>query len=86
MLKLTSMKNIPFPFVLLPFFLAFFPANQEAGTWKVFQTQNTVTGRSECGFAAAGGKLYLIGGDGLAMTVEELDPLTKTWSKKSVMT
>ncbi|MFD0751588.1 Kelch repeat-containing protein [Mucilaginibacter calamicampi] len=49
---------------------------------ELVKTTNTVNSRSECGMAAANGKLYLIGGGGnAAMPVEIYDPTTATWTK-----
>lgn len=46
------------------------------------KTTNTVNSRSECGLAAANGKLYLMGGGGnSALPVEIFDPATATWTK-----
>ncbi len=52
--------------------------------WQILKTANSVNGRSECGVASVGGKLYLLGGDGPANNVEVFDPSTNTWTKKSV--
>lgn len=51
------------------------------GQWTLVPSTNTPAARSECGLAAANGKLYLIGGDGPAMPVEIYDPATSTWTK-----
>jgi N-acetylneuraminic acid mutarotase len=51
------------------------------GQWTLVPSTNTPTARSECGLAAANGKLYLVGGDGPAMPVEIFDPATSTWTK-----
>ena len=56
---------------------------QQTGHWQAVKTTNKLTGRSECGLAAVGDKLYLIGGDGSPATVEEFDPATATWTAKS---
>ena len=46
------------------------------------KTTNIVNSRSECGLAAANGKLYLMGGGGnSALPVEIFDPATATWTK-----
>ena len=79
------MKKVIYSFILLlPVFFTFIPAQKEAGTWQIFETKNTVAGRSECGLATVNGKIYLIGGDGPAATVEMLDPQTKTWTAKAM--
>jgi N-acetylneuraminic acid mutarotase len=79
------MKNTPvYTMLVLPFLLACITLEKEAGTWQVFETKNNVSGRSECGFAAVNGMLYLIGGDGPAAAVEMLDPQSKTWTKKAM--
>lgn len=55
---------------------------QNKGAWELVKTNNTVNSRSECGLAAANGKLYLIGGGGnTAMPVEIFDPATAIWAK-----
>jgi N-acetylneuraminic acid mutarotase len=50
------------------------------GQWALVPSTNTPAGRSECGLAAANGKLYLIGGDADAMPVAIFDPSTSTWT------
>jgi N-acetylneuraminic acid mutarotase len=54
------------------------------GTWQVLETKNKAEARSECGFIAVKGRLYLIGGDGPASAAEVLDPVTLTWTKKAI--
>ncbi|WP_184543819.1 Kelch repeat-containing protein [Mucilaginibacter sp. FT3.2] len=63
---------------------AFKIADSGDGSWQVLKTANKADARSECGFAAVNGKLYLIGGDGPAMPAEVLDPATLTWTKKAI--
>jgi N-acetylneuraminic acid mutarotase len=71
---------------LVPMALIAFGINAQAqtGNWQVVKTKNKIDARSECGFAAADGKLYLVGGDGLAKPVEVFDPATLTWSPKAM--
>lgn len=64
--------------------VAFTPGDKQTTGWQILKTANSVAGRSECGFAAVNGKLYLIGGDGPAAAVQMLDPLTKTWRQKAM--
>ena len=50
--------------------------------WEMVKTTNIVNSRSECGLAAANGKLYLMGGGGNpALPVEIFDPATAAWTK-----
>jgi len=51
--------------------------------WKVVETQNKIQGRSECSLVAVNNKIYLLGGDGPAYPVEEYDPKSTEWIKKS---
>jgi N-acetylneuraminic acid mutarotase len=51
------------------------------GDWQVLKTNNTISGRSECGMAACNGKLYLLGGG--ALPTEVFDPVTLTWASKA---
>jgi hypothetical protein len=60
-------------------------AQAQTGHWELIKTKNKTDGRSECGLAGVGGKLYLIGGDGLPANVEVFDPATLTWSKKAMV-
>ncbi|MGN6398513.1 MAG: Kelch repeat-containing protein [Mucilaginibacter sp.] len=53
------------------------------GHWQLLKGKNQPGSRGECSLAAAGGKLYLIGGDGGARPVEAYDPATNTWAKKA---
>ena len=53
---------------------------QAAGQWTLVKTKNKLAGRSECGLATVGNKLYLLGGDGPAGPVEMFDPATLTWT------
>ncbi|HTE00407.1 MAG TPA: kelch repeat-containing protein [Mucilaginibacter sp.] len=57
---------------------------QSTGHWELLKTTNTADARSECGFAAVDGKLYLVGGDGPAKNVGIFDPAILTWSKGAV--
>lgn len=69
---------------LLPAFLitSFICTAQTKPGWELVKTTNTVNSRSECGMAAANGKLYLMGGGGnAALPVEIFDPATATWTK-----
>ncbi len=77
------MKILKRHLFLCPFLLFGFVYAQQTGTWQLLKTKNKANGRSECGFAAVNGKLYLIGGDGPAEPVEVFDPATLTWSKKA---
>lgn len=80
------MKKVTFYFLLIIFLFAGFSTvkAQARGHWELIKTKNKTDGRSECGLAAAGGKLYLIGGDGPAANVEVFDPITLIWSKKAM--
>jgi hypothetical protein len=49
-------------------------------TWQDFTPINECQKRHECAFSHAHNKLYLLGGRGVK-PVEELDPLSKKWSK-----
>jgi N-acetylneuraminic acid mutarotase len=63
-------------------FITFVSHAQYKSPWDLVKTTNTVNSRSECGLAAANGKLYLIGGGGnSALPVEIFDPATATWTK-----
>lgn len=54
----------------------------QGGSWEVVKSVNTAPNCSECGMAAVGGKLYLLGGDGGGtMTVQVYDPSAMTWTK-----
>lgn len=70
--------------VLVVFATAFTIVSPGDGTWQLLTTTNKAEARSECGFAAVKGKLYLLGGDAPAMPVEVLNLATKNWSKKAV--
>jgi N-acetylneuraminic acid mutarotase len=54
------------------------------GTWEVLKTKNKLSGRSECSFVSTEEGIFLIGGEGPAMTVEDLDLVTLTWVKKAM--
>jgi len=79
------MKSVFIPIIAI-FFSLYTPLRIKAQriNWKVVETQNTVQGRSECGLAALGGKLYLIGGDGPVMPVQEFDIKTGEWKEKAM--
>ncbi len=51
--------------------------------WQLIKTANSIDGRSECGLAAVGGKLYLVGGDGPIKPVQVFDPATNNWVAKA---
>lgn len=55
---------------------------QSFASWQLIKTPNNPTPRHENGFVAHHDKLYLIGGRGF-LRVEEFDPTTKSWVKKS---
>lgn len=76
----------PFLFLvnLISLFILSIPVYSQKNTWKVVETENKVSGRSECSMVSLNNKLYLLGGDGPAMNVEELDLKTLLWSKKSL--
>ncbi|GAB3929818.1 Kelch repeat-containing protein [Mucilaginibacter myungsuensis] len=69
---------------LATIFLASTAAAQQNGNWQTIPTSNNTEGRSECGFAAANGKLYLLGGDNPAKPIEEYDPATNKWLAKAI--
>lgn len=71
-------------FIKWQLLFAFFYINafSQQGRWDSLITNNHVNGRSECGMAASNGKLYLIGGEGIN-PVEEFNPITMSWTKKS---
>lgn len=53
----------------------------QSSKWKILTTKNSITDRSECGMAAVGNKLYVIGGDGgETLPVECFDTKTLTWT------
>jgi len=58
-------------------------AQIDTGNWQFVKAQNKIGARSECSLVAIEGKLYLIGGDGPAQSVEVYDPKTTVWTKKS---
>lgn len=79
--KAKTMKK----YLLTPIVLLFgIYAQAQTGHWDTVKTKNKIDARSECGFAAVDGKLYLVGGDGPAKPVEVFDPATLTWSKKAM--
>ncbi len=55
----------------------------EEGHWEILNANENIESRSECGMAAVDGKLYLMGGDGEILPVEEFDPATRTWTEKA---
>jgi N-acetylneuraminic acid mutarotase len=71
------------PIIILPILMLLSTAfyRFQTGSWQLIPSTNTPASRSECGLAAANGKLYLIGGDGPVMPVEIFDPATSTWAK-----
>lgn len=61
-----------------------FTALSQQGSWQVLKTKNKTPNCSECGMAAVGNKLYLLGGDGGgARAVQAYDPQTGTWTKRA---
>jgi len=77
------MKKIP-ACLIWQLMIAFISLNaySQQGRWDTLLTYNQINGRSECAMAACKGKLYLIGGDGIN-PVEEFDPKTMRWTRKS---
>lgn len=57
---------------------------QDLGQWRTVDTKNSVPGRNECGLAAVNGRLYLLGGDQSAASVEVFNPETADWTKKAL--
>ena len=58
-------------------------AQQRAGQWQLSEGDEHPTMRHENAYAAANGKLYLIGGRG-ERPVEEFDPATGEWEKQAL--
>jgi N-acetylneuraminic acid mutarotase len=79
------MKIFPKLLISAFIFLIYFPLVKAQKTdWIRVETKNKIQGRSECSLVALNNKLYLIGGDGPAMPVEEYDPKTMEWTRKAV--
>ena len=74
------MKKLIF---LLPALLLVFAAFYKAADreWLLISSNNAPATRNECGFVAANGKLYLLGGDAPAMPVGIFNPATSNWTK-----
>ncbi len=72
-----SKRNLLVGFILgiLPYSIVI----AQTGKWSLV-TQNALTGCQECAFAQAGGKFYLMGGDGMP-PVQEFTTSTHTWKK-----
>jgi len=84
-IKTYKMKKIIYTSAFfIPFVLGFSIEKKETGNWQILQTTNSIPGRSECGFAASNGMLYLIGGDGPVQAVQMLNPQTNTWTIKAM--
>ncbi|TFF35142.1 Kelch repeat-containing protein [Mucilaginibacter psychrotolerans] len=64
--------------------LAFMPMGKGDGHWELLKTKNKIAARSECSFVRTDEGFFLIGGDGPAMPVEDLDLVTLTWNKKAI--
>ena len=56
------------------------PEAEPKGTWSNVLATGSPTARHEAAMAAAGGKVYLMGGRGIK-PVEEFDPATASWRK-----
>ncbi len=70
-------RNLPMIFIVM----LSLHASAQKENWQVLKTKNEVTDCSECGMAAVGDKLYVIGGDGNgAQPVRCLNTKSLTWT------
>ena len=84
LLNQLNMKNLIVLGVLCSINLLTITPSNAQEQWSLVKATNKAGSRSECGFAAVNGKLYLVGGDGAARPVEIFDPATATWAKGAV--